>query len=62
MQADDFKRHVHTIPINPNPFTGGGGGSSGFLLVGTGDGGNTLVEGGPETRPVNTAYQPRIHA
>lgn len=57
-QIDMFKAHSHTIPNQ------GAGAGTASLTNGNGDSNTypTGTRGGAETRPVNTAYHPRIHA
>lgn len=57
-QIDMFKAHSHTIPNQ------GAGAATASLTNGNGDSNTypTGTRGGAETRPVNTAYHPRIHA
>lgn len=63
-QAGDFASHTHTL-INGtwDTFSGlsnlvsNGVGSSGYVV-----GRGTTAAGGKETRPVNVAFYPRIHA
>lgn len=59
-QVDQFRSHTHNIRYSNNATPSGanqavldGGGASGV---------NTLGAGGAETRPVNAAFHPRIHA
>ncbi|WP_238892123.1 hypothetical protein [Achromobacter insuavis] len=56
-QIDMFKAHSHTIPNQ------GAGATTASLTNGNGDSNTypTGTSGGAETRPVNTAYHPRIH-
>lgn len=61
-QAGDFASHAHTIPNETwDAFSGssamGVGGRSGTVI-----GRGTSTSGGKETRPVNVAFLPRIHA
>lgn len=58
VQIDMFKAHSHTIPNQ------GAGAATASLTNGNGDSNTypTGTRGGAETRPVNTAYHPRIHA
>ena len=61
-QGSKFEAHRHSFALTPGGWTGGGGGSNGFMVMGTGTGGVVDPAGGPETRPTNAAYHPRIHA
>ena len=61
-QMHAFETHRHTFAITPGGWTGGQGGSNGFMIMGTGTGAITDATGGAETRPMNAAYHPRIHA
>jgi hypothetical protein len=54
-QVDQFRSHIHGGTTHSAQ-----GASGGNLL--TGASGQTTTAGGTETRPVNTAYLPRIHA
>lgn len=63
-QAGDFASHAHALPNGTwDTFSGlsnlvsSGSGSSGYVI-----GRGTTATGGKETRPVNVAYHPRIHA
>lgn len=61
-QGGQFASHRHSFALTPGGWTGGGGGSNGFMVMGAGSGGVVDLTGGSETRPANAAYHPRIHA
>lgn len=61
-QGGKFESHRHSFALTPGGWTGGGSGSNGFMVTGTGTGGVVDPAGGSETRPTNAAYHPRIHA
>ena len=62
LQAQGLQQHIHNITkrISPNRVEAVTGTQAWALLDGSGM--TTDVAGGPETRPVNAAYCPRIHA
>ncbi|MFY3055325.1 phage tail protein, partial [Achromobacter xylosoxidans] len=61
-QAGDFSSHVHTLPGGTwDTFSGSSAMSSGGTS-GTVIGRGTTAAGGKETRPMNVAFHPRIHA
>lgn len=58
-QAQQVQSHLHTslaVGVGDGSL---GPGQSSYALYGSG---TTGLSGGTETRPVNTAYLPRIHA
>jgi hypothetical protein len=63
-QIDAFRSHSHGLTAGPNNLqtsatpNANDVGRSGV----TETGGSTQISGGTETRPLNTAYPPRIHA
>jgi len=61
-QSGKFESHRHSFALTPGGWTGGGGGSNGFMVMGAGSGGVVDPTGGSETRPINVAFPPRIHA
>lgn len=63
-QLGAFQSHSHAQNSETLDRTGNANAAGGTLLAvrNVGNGLVTLASGGPETRPVNTAYHPRIHA
>ncbi|MCF7770444.1 phage tail protein [Achromobacter pulmonis] len=62
-QGDSLRSHLHTLPnATWDAFSGTSSMGSASGTSGTVIGRSTTSAGGAETRPVNTAYLPRIHA